>query len=45
MCHMSQIMGHVSHVMCHVFCVFFNDKVMELVGGGSVAVTDGVSGK
>ena len=47
MCHMSYVTCHVSHVMCHTSCVtchvshvfsiiIFLDKVLELVGGGSV---------
>ena len=46
MCHMSHVRYHVSDyrcymsdVMCHVSdvgSIFFKDKVVELVGGGSV---------
>ena len=47
-CHVSPVMCHMSHVTCHLshvkiffFYIFFNplnifDKVVELVGGGSV---------
>ena len=40
MCHVSHVMYHMSHVMCHMslnFCLIFcSDKVVKLVGGGSV---------
>ena len=39
MSHMSNARCHMSGVTCHVSCVMcqvFFDKVMELVGGGSV---------
>ena len=42
MCHMSGVTRHMSGVMCQVFrvifliLIFFFDKVLELVGGGSV---------
>ena len=37
-CHMSDITCQVSHVRCqmYLFFFFFFDKVLELVGGGSV---------
>ena len=31
-----QFRCHVSGVRCHVFFFFFSDKVLKLVGGGSV---------
>ena len=34
-CHMSYVTCHVSHVMCHMSHLVL-DKVVELVGGGSV---------
>ena len=37
--HVSCVICHASHVRCHVSCVmffFFSDRVVELVGGGSV---------
>ena len=38
--HMSRFTGHVSHVMCQMsrvmFSSSFSDKVLELIGGGSV---------
>ena len=48
MCHMSRVMCHMSFVMCYMSCVtchvshvtifliIFLDKVVKLVGGGSV---------
>ena len=38
MCHVSHVMQHVSCVICHMSCVKkkYCDKVVELVGGGSV---------
>ena len=42
MYHVSRhVSRHVSHVMCHVshvtfFLLFFLDKVVKLIGGGSV---------
>ena len=42
MCHVSCVMCHVSHVTCpchmsHFFSSsFFSDKVVKLIGGGSV---------
>ena len=45
MCHVSRVMCHVSCVTCHVlrvtchvsiFLIFFLDKVVNLIGGGSV---------
>ena len=39
-CHVSRVTCHVSRVTCHVsrvrFFFFFFDKVVELIGGGSV---------
>ena len=45
MCHVIRDMWYTSHVMCHVICdmchmthvtCHMSDKLMELVGGGSV---------
>ena len=43
-CHMLHVIFHVSHVTCHMsqffllifFFLFFLDKVVKLIGGGSV---------
>ena len=38
-CHVSHVTCHVSHVTCHMslfYFLFFSDKVVELIGGGSV---------
>ena len=38
-CHVSRVMCHVSRVTCHMSHVFFFvffDKLVELIGGGSV---------
>ena len=41
-CHMSRVTCHMSRVMCHFlffiffYLIFFPDKVVELIGGGSV---------
>ena len=34
--HKSHVTCHVSHVTCHVSHVIFLDKMMKLIGGGSV---------
>ena len=36
MCHVSHVTCHVSHVTCHNFFLLFSDKVVKLIGGGSV---------
>ena len=44
MCHVSRVTCHVSHVTCHMsrffffffFSFLFSDKVVKLIGGGSV---------
>ena len=43
MCHVSHVKYHISHFKCHILRVtchnyifLFSDKVVELVGGGSV---------
>ena len=36
MCHVSRVTCHVSHVTCNFFSFFFSDKVVKLIGGGSV---------
>ena len=45
MCHVSCVTCHVPHVTCHMLCVtyhnvflvfFFVEKVVKLIGGGSV---------
>ena len=38
MCHVSHVMCHMSGVACHIhfFLLLFSDKMLELVGGGSV---------
>ena len=42
MCHVSYVTCHVSHITCHMshvtifFFLFFSDKVVKLIGGGSV---------
>ena len=33
---MSRVTCHVSHVTCNVSLFFFLDKVVKLIGGGSV---------
>ena len=33
-CHVSHVMCHMSHVTCKIF--FYSDKVVRLIGGGSV---------
>ena len=36
-CRVSHVTGHVSCVTCHMFfLLFFFDKVVKLIGGGSV---------
>ena len=35
-CHVSHVTCHMSQVTCHYFYLFFSDKVVKLVGGGSV---------
>ena len=35
-CHVSHVMCHVSRVTCHNLFFFFSDKVLKLIGGGSV---------
>ena len=35
-CQVSGVKCHVSGVKCHFFFLFSSDKVLELVGGGSV---------
>ena len=38
-CHVSHVTCHMSHVTCHVLCVtclFFLDKVVKLIAGGSI---------
>ena len=35
-CHMSGVTCQVSGVTCHFFFLFFFDKLVDLVGGGSV---------
>ena len=36
MCNRSQVTCHMSHFTCHVSQFFFVDKVVKLVGGGSL---------
>ena len=38
MCHVSRVTCHVSHITCQdfLFLFFFSDKVVKLIGGGSV---------
>ena len=36
MCHMSRVTCYMSHVTCHFFLLLFLDKVVKLIGGGSV---------
>ena len=36
MCHVSHVTCHMSHVKCNKSHFFFSDKLVKLVGGGSV---------